>query len=91
MHPGFTAASSIVLHKFSTNAQPYEVFRNELLGVETRETEASPLIVAAAPPRKGSGIPANQLKFKTFSSSGASETRRPYLDWDESGGFRKPS
>ena len=33
VHPGFTMVSSIVLHKFSTNAESYEVFRNELLGV----------------------------------------------------------
>jgi CxxC motif-containing protein (DUF1111 family) len=33
VHPAFEDASSIVLHKFSTNSRPYEAFRNELLGL----------------------------------------------------------
>jgi len=33
VHRAFDGASSIVLHKFSTNTRPYEAFRNELLGL----------------------------------------------------------
>lgn len=62
VHPGFTMVSSIVLHKFSTNAESYEVFRNELLGVPGMSAAAaSPLIVAAAPPRKDSGAPLKSI------------------------------
>jgi CxxC motif-containing protein (DUF1111 family) len=35
VHPAFESASSIVLHKFSTDSRPYEAFRNELLGLVT--------------------------------------------------------
>ena len=33
IHPALEGASSIVLHRFSTNTRPYEAFRNELLGL----------------------------------------------------------
>ncbi len=42
VHPAFENASSIVLHKFSINSRPYEVFRNELLGlVATIESDST--------------------------------------------------
>jgi CxxC motif-containing protein (DUF1111 family) len=42
VHPGFKSASSIVLHKFGTDAEPYAEFRRGLLGKLDRTLPTSP-------------------------------------------------